>query len=74
MELPGLANPKRNVLRGIASHRIHRPPSAARQNARRWIPRPKGQANEDGGAGTTPSEIAAAASGQSRVVTSKLRR
>jgi hypothetical protein len=32
------------------------------------FPRPQGQAAEDGGAGTTPSETAAAASVQSRVM------
>jgi hypothetical protein len=78
MELPGLANLKRKTLRGIASL-TERPSKnmAERSEAKTpgaGFPRPKGQAAEDGGAGTTPSEIAAAASGQSRVVTSKLRR
>jgi hypothetical protein len=65
MELPGLANLKRNALRGIASL-TERPSKnkAERSEAKTpgaGFPRPKGQADEDGGAGTTPSETAAAA-------------
>ena len=65
MELPVLANPKRNVLRGIAS-RTERPSKnkAERSEAKTpgaGFPRPKGQAVENGGAGTTPPETAAAA-------------
>ena len=72
MELPGLANPKRNVLRGIASL-TERPSknTVERSEAKTpgaGFPRPKGQASEDGGAGTTPSQTAAAASVQSRVM------
>ena len=57
MELPGLANLKRNALRGIAS--LSERPSknkAERSEAKTpgaGFPRPKGQADEDGGAGTT---------------------
>ena len=65
MELPGLANLKRNTLRGIAS--LTERPSKNKAERSEAItlgggfPRPKGQAAEDGGAGTTPSETAAAA-------------
>jgi len=65
MELLGLANPKRNALGRIASL-TERPSKnkAERSEAKTpgaGFPRPKGQADEDGGAGTTPSETAAAA-------------
>jgi hypothetical protein len=72
MELPGLTNPKRNALGRIASL-TERPSKnkAERSEAKTpgaGFPRPKGQADEDGGAGTTPPETAAAASVQSRVM------
>jgi hypothetical protein len=72
MELPVLANLKRNTLRGIASL-TERPSKnkAERSEAKTpgaGFPRPKGQAVGDGGAGTTPPETAAAASVQQSVM------
>ena len=61
MELPVLANLKRNTLRGIAS--LSERPSknkAERSEAKTpgaGFPRPKGQADEDGGAGTTAGRL-----------------
>ena len=61
MELPVLANLKRNTLRGIASL-TERPSKnkAERSEAKTpgaGFPRPKGQADEDGGAGTTAGRL-----------------
>jgi len=62
MELPVLANLKRNTLRGIASL-TERPSKNKAERSEAMtpgagFPRPKGQAVGDGGAGTTPSETA----------------
>ena len=67
-----LAMPRRYALRRIASL-TERPSknTVERSEAKTpgaGFPRPKGQAAEDGGAGTTPSEASAAASVQSRVM------
>jgi len=72
MELLVLAMPRRYALRRIASL-TERPSknTVERSEAKTpgaGFPRPKGQAAEDGGAGTTPSQTAAAASVQSRVM------
>jgi len=59
MELPGLVKSKCKALRRIASHPYSS--TAERSEAKTpgaGFPRPKGQADEGGGAGTTPPETA----------------
>ena len=62
MELPGLEKSKCKALRRIASHTYSSTAERERGKAPgAGFPRPKGKAVGDGGAGTTPSETAAAA-------------